>query len=292
MWRLSRPLCACAIGIGALASCALAMQGCGVIVSSDCAQRAECSREAEAGPMDVATHPPNPESSFANPETGSEAAREAAGTPPDATADAGAHDATPDGQLDSGTDSPAEAAGDAGTDVGADAGADAGNDAGSDAGNDSAMGPPGPRCPAASGGFDSCNTGEHCCVNAPTRATTCAATCDTSAGYYPVDCSGSSGADGCGSQSCCGTLVLDGGPVTNCYVPQLTGSCSDSCNDNFPATLASCMGSYTVRLCTAGADCAAELNGNTSCCNFGNPPSSFNWCVAATLIGAANSCVQ
>jgi hypothetical protein len=238
--------------------------------------------------MDVTTPPPVLDSSLSASETGGEVAGDAIGTPPDAREAAGAHDATADGGVDSGTDSQSQGDGDAGADVSVDARADAGNDAG----NDSAVGP-GPRCPASDGGFDSCNASEHCCVYAPTRSATCAATCDTGAGYFPVDCPGASGAGGCGSQSCCGTLVLDGGAVTtDCYVPELTAACSDSCGDNFPATLATCSGSYTVRLCTAAADCAADPNGNTSCCNFGNPPSSFNWCVAPTLPLLANSCLQ
>ena len=288
MCSLNRPSCAFAIGTWAFASCALAMQSCAVFVSSDCAQRADCVEDA--GRMDVAIRPLD--GSIANSETG--AAREAAGTPPDASADAGAHDA-PDGGVDSSTQYAAQDAGDAGPDATNDAGIDAvveaAADAGTDAGIDSAVGPPGPSCPVSSGGLDTCNTGEHCCLAAPTRATTCAATCNT--GSYPVDCPGASGPGGCGTQSCCGTLVFDGGATTtNCYVPKLTAGCTDTCNDNFPAAVASCRGAYTVRLCTAGADCAGDLAGNTYCCNFGSPPGSFNWCVAGTIAAVANSCVQ
>jgi hypothetical protein len=242
--------------------------------------------------MDVATPLPNLDSSFAKPETAADVAGEIA-PPPDAREAAAIQDATKDGEVDSGTDSPLQGDADAGADVSTDADAeasvDAGYDTGSDAGYDSNMGPPGPHCPSSGGGLDTCNSGEHCCVNAPTRAATCAATC--AGGTYPVDCPGASGPGGCGSQSCCGTLVFDGGQsTTNCYVPELTAACSDSCNDNFPAALAACVGTYTVRLCTAAADCAAELNGNIYCCNFGSPPSSFNWCVGATPAGLANSC--
>ena len=240
--------------------------------------------------MDVATRPPGLDSSFPA-EIGVEAAKEAAGPPQEASAETGTHDA-PDAVVDSATESAVPDAGDAGPEAANDAGVDAVVEAAPDTGIDSPVGPPGPSCPAPGGGFNSCKTGEHCCVDAPTRATTCAATCDT--GQYPVDCPGASGPGGCGTQTCCGTLEFDGGPsAANCYVPKLTGNCADSCNDNFPATLASCRGTYTVQLCTTAADCAGDVAGNIYCCNFGNPAGSFNWCVAATLLPPiANSCVQ
>src|SRR4029077_20102976 len=108
-----------AIGLGAFASCALAMQGCGVLVSSDCAQRADCVEEA--GRMEVATPPPVLDSSFSKSETGGEVAGDAIGTLPDAHEAAGARDATADREVDSGTDSQTEGDSDAGDDVSVDA---------------------------------------------------------------------------------------------------------------------------------------------------------------------------
>jgi hypothetical protein len=236
--------------------------------------------------MDDATSPPDLDTGFANSEPAGEGASERDTRPsPDAAEDVDAQEATADRQVEASTDSEAHGDGD----VAADATADAGSDAGADARNDVEVGT-GPRCLATDGGFDFCNAGEHCCANTD-RVAACAASCDAPSGFYPVDCPGASGAGGCGSQICCGTLVFDGGAIPNCSASQLTSACSDSCGDNFPGTLASCGGSYTIRLCTAAADCAGDPNGDTYCCNFGNPPSVINWCVASTVALVANSCL-
>jgi hypothetical protein len=268
----------------------LGAQSCGVMVSSDCVQRLICSHD------DGSSEVPDSPDVLAAAGDDSDAAPASAmpdgdaGVSSESMPDAQVRGAPNDGKVDTGMDSEAQGDGDAGADVSVDVGIDTGADGGRDAGNETGVGP-GPSCPASSGGFDTCNTGEHCCVDAPARAATCASTCDTVS--YPVDCPGASGPGGCGSQSCCGTLVYDGGSMTtNCYVPKLTAGCADTCNDNFPATVAMCRGSFTVRLCTAAADCAGSANGSIYCCNFGNPPNSFNWCVAGTLLPPiANSCV-
>jgi hypothetical protein len=196
-----------------------------------------------------------------------------------ATADAGGVDADAgDGAADAGEDAP----GDSGADTGAqdaDSGTDTGADAGSDAGQDTGAGL-GPVCQRPDGGNYFCSAGQHCCGNSVTRDSVCATACNQGAGYYPIDCPGASGDGGCGPEVCCATLVLDGGTVPNCTAAELTSACVSSCsNDSPPGTFSMCLGTYTILLCTAAADCAGDPNGNTMCCNFGTPPSPVNWCI-------------
>src|SRR5579863_5399975 len=54
MRRPGGSLCPCAMAIAACACLALAVHGCGIIVSSDCALRANCHEEG-GGPSDVTT---------------------------------------------------------------------------------------------------------------------------------------------------------------------------------------------------------------------------------------------
>jgi hypothetical protein len=202
-------------------------------------------------------------------------------------ADSGGADAGGDAQAEASADAGGDGGGqDAAADVGADMGADTAPDAGADAGQDAGVGQ-GPVCQHPDGGNYFCNAGQHCCANAVTRDSNCAASCDQGAGYYPVDCPGSSGDGGCG------TLVIDGGSIPNCNPTELTSACGTTCNDNPPSALSGCVGSYTIQLCTAAADCAGNPNGDTYCCNFGTPPSPVNWCVsqAIYLTGLWNSCL-
>lgn len=213
--------------------------------------------------------------------SGTDASRDGSGT------DTGASDGTTgtDGAPRdvTATDTGADAAADAGptqgsgVDSGTNAVLDGGVDAAIDSGPDAGAG--GPQCLTPDGGRSSCNLGEHCCVLASTRTATCAATCDPDAGAYPVDCTGSSAAGQCGSQLCCGTLVLGGGIIPNCSASSLTASCAASCTDTPPGALSNCTGSYSVRLCNAAADCASDT-GRPSCCSFGSSPVA--WCVDTT----------
>jgi hypothetical protein len=237
------------------------------------------------------TSPPDFDSSFAGPEIQGDVAKEqGVGTPPDSARDAGTGEGATNGEMDSGSD----AAVDAGADAANDAYNDAGQNTGNDAGLESATGS-GPRCLASDGGFYFCNAGEHCCVNAPTRAASCSTSCDSNAGLYAVDCPGASGAGGCGSQICCGAIVFNGGAVPNCTATQLTSACVDSCDAGSvsPGSTGVCTGRFAIRFCTAAADCASDPNGNTSCCNFGNPRSPVNWCISplSTARLGANSCL-
>jgi hypothetical protein len=240
------------------------------------------------------TRPPGLDSSFANPETQAVVSKEQGdATPPDAAGETGARETAPDGGVDSIADSGTDAPLDAGIDVANDTGNDAGQDAGSDAGQDSGT-PLGPRCLAGDGSFYFCNAGEHCCVNAPIHAASCATSCDPNAGLYAVDCPGASGAGGCGSQICCGAIIFNGGAVPNCIATELNSACVDTCDAGSvaPGSTGVCAGRFAIRFCTAAADCADDPNGNTSCCNFGNPPSPVNWCVnpLSTAQLGANSC--
>ena len=231
--------------------------------------------------MNDVTRPPVPESG-PTPEARADVAKEqGVEVTPDAAKDMGAHEAATDAQVDSGLDSAAEAPVDTGVDATVDVGVDTGQDTGVDTGQEAAI-VPGPRCVDSDGGFFFCAQGEHCCVNGPTRAATCATSC--ASGTYAVDCPGGTGAGGCGSQFCCGTITFNGGVVPNCNASQLTSSCVDSCNSmaGYPGQ-GGCTGTSTIRYCTAAADCMGEPNGNTSCCNFGalNP---LNWCVPPTAL--------
>jgi hypothetical protein len=182
--------------------------------------------------------------------------------------DTSAADAGADSTLDSGVDTGAP-------DAGADAETDASGDGGSDAAPDTGDGQ-GPACRASDGGIYRCNTGEHCCANAMTQASSCATACNPDAGTYPVDCAGSTGDGQCGGQICCGTLVLSGGTVPNCSASSLVTSCATTCTDNPPGTFSGCMGNYTIRLCNATADCTNDT-GRPVCCRFGASP--VYWCV-------------
>lgn len=283
---LGRSSRACATLVAAWACGAIAIQGCGVLVSSDCAQKAVCMEDA--GAMSDVTRPPTMDTGFTSPEAQSDVAKEQ-GTEvvPDAARDTGAREAATDGPLDSGVDSGPDAAVDTGVDATMDVSTDTGQDTGQDTG-----GGQGPRCLASDGSFFFCSANEHCCVNGPTHVASCATSCDADAGLYAVDCPGATGAGGCGSQICCGTIAFSGGVVPNCIASQLTSSCADTCasSPGYPGGAGQCLGRSTIRYCTAAADCANEPNGNTSCCNFGtqNP---LNWCVPPAAIDW-NSCLQ
>jgi hypothetical protein len=207
---------------------------------------------------------------------------------------------------DAAKDGPRETAADAAMDAGVDSRTVTGVNEGIDATNDTVQetGPEaspetgiaqGPRCLASDGGFDFCNANEHCCVNGPARTASCATSCDADAGLYAVDCPGAAGPGGCGSQVCCGTIVFNGGVVPNCIATQLTSACVDSCNGDTvsPGASGVCAGRFTVRYCTSAADCMNDPNGNTSCCNFGSPPSPLNWCISpvSTVSLGANMCL-
>jgi hypothetical protein len=192
--------------------------------------------------------------------------------------DTGVMDAGADGNVDSGVDTGMP---DSGTDSATEASVDSGIDAAPDTGAGQ-----GPACRAVDGGIYRCNAGQHCCANAMTQASSCATACDADAGTYPVDCAGSTGAGQCGSQLCCGTLVINGGTIPPmCTASQLTAACAPLCGgdagDNPPAGIGACTpATHTIRLCTAAADCAGDPNGNTRCCSFnGNP---IRWCIDST----------
>jgi hypothetical protein len=213
----------------------------------------------------------------------------------DADASDAADAANDMGVTDTGTeDTGAESGADSGTDAGtSDSGSDGGTEASVDAGSDSAPDAApdagdrqGPACRASDGGIYRCNSGEHCCANAMTQASSCATACRPDAGTFPVDCAGATGDGQCGSLLCCGTLVLDGGTVPNCGASSLTTSCATMCTDNPPGTFSNCMGMYTIRLCNATADCANDT-ARPMCCRFGASP--VYWCVdTITAVVAAN----
>jgi hypothetical protein len=242
------------------------------------------------------TNPPRFDSGFASPQTEADVAMEqGGGAPHDAVEDVAAPEAAMTAEMESGVDSGADAVVDAGTDVAYDAGSDAAQEATNDAAGQDSGTEQGPRCLASDGSFYFCAEGEHCCVNAATRAASCATSCDSNSGLHPVDCPGASGDGGCGSRICCGIIVFNGGVVPNCRASRLTSACVDSCDAGIvtPGSTGVCTGAFAIRFCTAAADCADDPNGNTSCCNFGNPPSPVNWCVTplSTVQLAANSCL-
>jgi hypothetical protein len=146
--------------------------------------------------------------------------------------------------------------------------------------------PRGRECRYADGGLFFCAAGQHCCVNSIAQQSECSSSCGPS--EYPVDCVGATGADSdaslCGSETCCGTLVLNGGIAPNCTSSELTTSCMSECLDSPPQN---CLGPYTIRVCGTAADCAGDLN-NPSCCRFGSSP--VYWCVSAPTMVAAAAC--
>jgi hypothetical protein len=291
MYGLGRLSCTNAMVLIAGACGAIALQGCGVLVPSDCAQRAVCP--SERGTTTEMIHPPDLDGAVASSETQNQGAKDnARGASSGATGEAGTRAAATDGGTDASADSGGgEDAADTGLDVAnIEVADDTGNDASLDGGTAT-----GPRCFAAYGTSDFCNAGEHCCVNAATRVSNCATSCDPKSGFYAVDCAGASGDGGCGAQTCCGSIVLSGGTVPNCNASMLTSACVDSCSDDrrVPGSTGTCLGQYAIRFCTSAADCAGNPSGNTACCNFGNPPSTVNWCVAPlnTVYNYANSCL-
>jgi hypothetical protein len=291
MYGLSRPSYADAMVLIVGACGALVLQGCGELVSSDCAERALCPPAVDTT-MGIASAP-RPDGDVATSEPHNQAAKDNAdGRSSDAAWEEGARATAVDGRMDGGLDSAKNGgAPDSSLDV---ANIDVADETGNDASTDSGIAS-GPRCFATDGGFEDCNAAEHCCVNAMTRVANCSSSCDSTAGLYAVDCAGASGDRGCGAQICCGSIVLSGGTVPDCTASMLTSACVDSCSGDrrVPGSTGMCLGRYSIRLCAAAADCAGNPNGNTACCNFGNPPSPVNWCVAplSNVSNYANSCL-
>jgi hypothetical protein len=177
-------------------------------------------------------------------------------------------------------------------------------DTGADAG-DGAVVLTGVACRLADGGGTLCAVGEHCCLNSQTQATSCQAACFADAGTYPVDCTGATGPGQCTNSAgagavCCGNLILtgagtppsctNGGFVSRCAPPTL-------CNDTPPPDCT--QGQYTIRTCTAPADCANDVHPSdaggslTHCCQFGTSP--IKWCVdglTAAGIGDGGTCMN
>jgi len=128
-----------------------------------------------------------------------------------------------------------------------------------------------------------CPAGDDCCNNSMSGAQTCSATCASPT--HPLDCTGNTGADECGAGTlCCAEIVLVGGMVGSCSTSELTSSCQATCADNLPG--ASCGSTanpltFTLRLCSATADCANDGN-RTNCCAYND--SSIYWCVESTIL--------
>ncbi|HLK37964.1 MAG TPA: hypothetical protein VKU41_14485 [Polyangiaceae bacterium] len=146
----------------------------------------------------------------------------------------------------------------------------------------------GRECWGPDGGAYLCQAGQLCCVNAVTYGSECVTGSSCPSPYTPVNCAGATGnypdASLCGpSQACCGMLTLNGGNLPNCNATQLSSACQSSCADVPPA---SCLGTFTIRLCGKAADCAGD-GLNNSCCRFGQSP--VYWC--ATTFGSA-ACLQ
>jgi hypothetical protein len=291
MFGLGRLSCTNARVLVVGACGAIAFQGCGVLVPSDCAQRAVCPPERATATEMIP--PPDLDSGVASSDTQNQVAKgNARGASSDVTGEAGARAAATEGGMDARADSGAwENAADTSLELANISVADdTGNDASPDAGTAT-----GPRCFPADATSYFCNADEHCCVNAAIRDSNCATSCDPESGSYAVDCAGASGEGGCGAQVCCGSIVLSGGTVPKCSASVLTSACVDSCNDDrrVPGSTGTCLGQYTIRLCTSAADCAGDPSRNTACCNFGSPPSPVNWCVApwSPVYNYANSCL-
>jgi hypothetical protein len=134
------------------------------------------------------------------------------------------------------------------------------------------------------GGSTQCPAGDDCCRNPATGAESCSSSCQAPADA--LDCTGNTGSGECASGTlCCGKLVTDGGMVGSCTASVLSSSCQTTCADN-PPTSASCGTpqnplTYTLRLCSAKADCASD-GMKTNCCAYNN--SSVYWCIAGTFL--------
>jgi hypothetical protein len=136
-------------------------------------------------------------------------------------------------------------------------------------------------CLSSDGGEAQCAHGDNCCSQGMGKATagSCAATCTAPA--YALDCTGNTGTNECGAGTvCCATLVIDGGVVGDCTIAELSSSCQASCADDLPGTTCGSPEdplTFTLRLCTATADCASD-DSRTSCCAYEDSP--IYWCVS------------
>lgn len=128
-----------------------------------------------------------------------------------------------------------------------------------------------------------CAAGQDCCNDSMSNEQTCAASCASPSA--PLDCLGNTGNDQCAAGTlCCGTLVLVGGTVGSCTAATLSSSCKSRCAENLPGL--SCGSTqnpltFTLRLCTAKADCAGDAT-RTNCCAYNDSP--IHWCVASQIL--------
>jgi hypothetical protein len=119
-----------------------------------------------------------------------------------------------------------------------------------------------------------------CCETPTTFAESCALSCGASAGA--IACAGNTGPNECPAGTlCCGSLVVKGGTAPACTTQSLSTACQATCADAAPVVGQTCgtaaaPKAYTLRMCTAKADCAGDT-GATNCCSFGGSP--LAWCV-------------
>jgi hypothetical protein len=136
-----------------------------------------------------------------------------------------------------------------------------------------------PMCGLGDNGATQCAAGDSCCYNSTAFTESCEATCSSTT--EPMDCMGNTGDNECGSGTvCCATMVLVGGIAGSCTVSSLTSSCQTTCAEELPG--ASCGSTkdpltFTLRLCSAAADCADDSTGSY-CCEYNDVP--IYWCVA------------